>query len=111
MIQIFKTGLHGIACFRRAYFKSLPCFQELYLERLAEASDYYDIGMWVNPRFRKKGIATGIISGLKRICLQNHRIPVCGCLYDNLGSKRTLEKNGFVSKYRIAFVLHRGWQP
>jgi len=83
-----------------------------YLTRIHVESDYYDIGMWVNPRFRQKGIATGIISGLKRICSLNNWIPVCGCSYDNLGSKRTLEKNGFVSKYKLVkFELKKHSYP
>jgi len=72
-----------------------------YLIKIHTNWDFYDIGMWVNPRFRNKGIATGIISNLKQTCLMNNWRPICGCAYDNVGSKRTLEKNGFVSKYML----------
>lgn len=72
-----------------------------YLIKIHAKWDYYDIGMWVTPRFRNKGIATGIISYLKQTCLMNSWKPICGCAYDNVGSKRTLEKNGFVSKHKL----------
>ena len=63
--------------------------------------DYYDIGMWTNPEFRNTGVATYIISYLKEECISNNKIPVCGCAVDNIASMKTLEKNGFVSKYKL----------
>lgn len=63
--------------------------------------DYYDIGMWTNPEFRNTGVATYIISYLKEECTNNKKIPVCGCAVDNIASMKTLEKNGFVSKYKL----------
>lgn len=72
-----------------------------YLIKVHPKWDVYDIGMWVNPRFRNRRIATGIISSLKQTCLMNNWKPICGCAYDNVGSKKTLEKNGFVSKYKL----------
>ncbi|MDD4645776.1 MAG: GNAT family N-acetyltransferase [Bacteroidales bacterium] len=72
-----------------------------YLIRVHEDWDFYDIGMWVNPKFRHRGIATGIISYLKETCLKHHWNPVAGCAYENTASQRTLEKNGFTSKYKL----------
>lgn len=72
-----------------------------YLIKIHTEWNYYDIGMWVNPQFRNMGIATGIISNLKQTCLSNNWRPICGCAFDNVGSKKTLEKNGFVSKYKL----------
>jgi len=63
--------------------------------------DYYDIGMWVHPNFRKLGIATVIVSWLKDKYLKNNWKPICGCAIDITGSQKTLEKNGFVSKYKL----------
>ena len=63
--------------------------------------DYYDIGMVVSERHRKKGIGTYIISKLKDYCLENNYIPVCGCYYYNYASKKALEKSGFISNHRI----------
>jgi len=72
-----------------------------YLIKVNDGWEYYDIGMWVNPKFRNRGIATGIISHLKQTCLFNNWIPICGCAFENVASKRTLEKNGFISKYKL----------
>lgn len=70
-----------------------------YLIRSVEGQNYFDIGMWVNPRFRRRGYGTRIISYLKNRCLERGDIPVCACAVGNLASRKTLEKNGFVSRY------------
>ena len=72
-----------------------------YLIKVHANYDYYDIGMWVNPNYRKQGIATLIISYLKDTCLKNSWKPICGCAIENIASQKTLEKNGFVSKHKI----------
>ena len=72
-----------------------------YLIKVHENWDYYDIGMWVNPNSRNQGVATRIISYLKELCLKNVWIPICACAYGNVASQKTLEKNGFVSKYKL----------
>jgi RimJ/RimL family protein N-acetyltransferase len=63
--------------------------------------DYFDIGMWVNPLYRKQGYALQIISVLKETCLKNNHKPICGCDIDNIASQKTLEKCGFYSKYKL----------
>lgn len=72
-----------------------------FLIRVCPDRDYYDIGMWVNPDFRRQGIATKIISYLKETCLSNGWKPICGCAYENIASRKALEKNGFFSKYKL----------
>lgn len=72
-----------------------------YLIRVHRRWDFYDIGMWVNPDFRKQGIGTAIISYLKEYCLENNKKPICGCASENIASQKTLERNGFVSKYKL----------
>jgi len=72
-----------------------------YLIRILPDRNYMDIGMWTHPAYRKQGYATKIISYLKNYCLQNGFIPVCGCDVSNAASRKTLEKNGFISKYSI----------
>jgi predicted acetyltransferase len=77
-----------------------------YLIKIHSGFDYYDIGMWVNPSFRKQGIATLIISYLKDKCLTNHWKPICGCAIDNIASQKTLERNGFLCKHKlIEFII------
>jgi predicted GNAT family acetyltransferase len=57
--------------------------------------------MWVNPQYRRQGIATKIISYLKNNCIDSNQRPICGCAYENFASQKTLEKAGFVSKYKL----------
>jgi GNAT superfamily N-acetyltransferase len=72
-----------------------------YLIKVHENRDWYDIGMWVNPLCRRRGVGTMIISYLKETSLDNGWTPICACAYDNVASQRTLERNGFVSKYKL----------
>jgi len=72
-----------------------------YLIKVHAKYNYYDIGMWVNPTYRKQGFATLIISYLKDMCITNGWEPICGCAIDNVASQRTLEKNGFVCKHKL----------
>lgn len=70
-------------------------------KKICNSLDYYDIGMIVSEKYRRKGIGTYIIVKLKDYCYNNNRIPVCDCYYYNHSSKKTLEKAGFTSKHRI----------
>ncbi len=63
--------------------------------------NYYDIGVWTNPDYRKQGIATQIILHLKDTCLENEKIPICGCANGNIASQKTLEKCGFSSRHKL----------
>lgn len=72
-----------------------------FLTKIMQNKQFYDIGMWVNSAFRKKGFATRIIAHLKSYCLGNNAVPICGCAADNLASRKTLEKNGFFSKHDL----------
>lgn len=69
------------------------------IHKINEYGNFCDIGMLVNPDFRKKGYGTEIISVLVDICKLNGMIPVCGCGVDNIASKKTLEKAGFINNY------------
>jgi predicted acetyltransferase len=77
-----------------------------FLIKILNDRNFYDIGMWVKTSCRNKGFGRRIIANLKGYCLTNNLIPVCGCAADNLASRKTLEKNGFFSKYDlIEFTL------
>ncbi|OGT30225.1 MAG: hypothetical protein A3E87_00600 [Gammaproteobacteria bacterium RIFCSPHIGHO2_12_FULL_35_23] len=67
-------------------------------------TEYSDVGAWVKPNHRNKGLGTCIINQLKTICYQRKVIPTCGCDIDNLTSKRMLEKAGFYANDRILKV-------
>ncbi|WP_319579409.1 GNAT family N-acetyltransferase [uncultured Methanospirillum sp.] len=72
-----------------------------FITRIHPLWAYYDIGVWVSPEFRLRGYAARILSWLKETCVNNCWIPVCGCGVENIGSQRTIEKNGFISNHRL----------
>lgn len=72
-----------------------------YLIKIIDNRNFHDIGMWVNSAYRRRGYGERIIAYLKNYCLQNHFIPVCGCGVENVGSRKTLEKNGFFSRHTL----------
>lgn len=72
-------------------------------------ADAFDVGVGVLPAWRRKGIGELIVRHLKMHCLRElHVRPVCGCAVDNIASRRTLEKAGFLSRHRL---LALKWQP
>lgn len=69
--------------------------------------DYQDLGIWVKKEFRRQGVATQIINWSVSHCKSKNWIPICGCDIENLASQKTLEKCGFISKYKlIDFIVH-----
>jgi RimJ/RimL family protein N-acetyltransferase len=70
-------------------------------KKIFSSLNYYDIGMVVADKHRNKGIGTLIVTQMKKYCYDHDLIPVCGCWYPNLASKRTLEKAGFIAKHRV----------
>lgn len=80
--------------------KRMECFWGCgYLIRVLPDKEILDVGMWVNPVFRRQGYATLIISHLKETCLKAGYTPIAGCAADNIASRRTLEKCGFMTKH------------
>ena len=72
-----------------------------FLVSLQEMGHHDDIGMWVHPDYRRQGFATKIVSYLKNKSIHQGRIPVAGCAIDNRGSRRALEKNGFIARHSL----------
>ena len=72
-----------------------------FITRIHPLWDCRDVGIWVAPAYRKKGYGTGIISRLTEICEEYGWTPVCGCGVDNHGSRRVLEKNGYISHHQL----------
>lgn len=66
---------------------------------------YADIGGWVNPLYRNKGLGREIILHLKQICYERSLIPTCGCDLENKPSKRMLEQAGFYATDRMIKIL------
>jgi predicted acetyltransferase len=63
--------------------------------------NFYDIGVWVSSDYRKLGYATQIICYLRDYCISNNWKPTCGCAIENVASRKTLEKSGFISKHSL----------
>ena len=66
-------------------------------QRINENRRYFDIGMLVHPAHRKQGYGAEIITSLVTFCHSNNWMPVCGCAVENIASRKTLEKAGFIS--------------
>jgi predicted acetyltransferase len=65
---------------------------------------YGDIGMHVVEGYFRKGIGTYIIIQLKELCYSRSLIPMASCDAQNIASKKTLEKSGFITNHRIIYV-------
>jgi RimJ/RimL family protein N-acetyltransferase len=63
--------------------------------------NYFDLGVWVSSKHRKKGIGTQVITYLRAYCLDRNWKPTCGCAIENIASQKTLEKSGFISKHKL----------
>ena len=57
---------------------------------------YGDIYMEVAEPFRLRGLGTYLVQELKRVCYERAGIPCARCNTNNLASRKTLQKAGFV---------------
>jgi len=57
---------------------------------------YGDIYMRVEEPFRRRGFGSYLVQELKKICYQMGSVPAARCNLDNLASRKTLQKAGFV---------------
>lgn len=60
-----------------------------------------DIGMIVNPKFRRKGYGTYLLNKGKTIAIENQLKPICSCEVDNIGSFKSIQKCGFQSTHQL----------
>ncbi len=63
--------------------------------------NYCDLGIWVNPLKRGNSFGSQIILNLREFAIKNNLKPSCGCAIENLASQKTIEKSGFVSRYKM----------
>ncbi|HPG41745.1 MAG TPA: GNAT family N-acetyltransferase [bacterium] len=61
----------------------------------------FDIGMLVDKPFRNQGYGSYIIHYLADYCRKNGWRGICGCAIDNIASRKSLEKAGFIACYRL----------
>jgi GNAT superfamily N-acetyltransferase len=57
---------------------------------------YGDIFMEVAEPFRRRGLGAFLVQELKRVCYAGGHVPAARCNTDNVASRRTLQKAGFV---------------
>lgn len=57
---------------------------------------YGDIYMGVKEPFRRRGLGSYLVQELKRICYERGSVPGARCNPENVASRRTLQKAGFV---------------
>jgi GNAT superfamily N-acetyltransferase len=57
---------------------------------------YGDIYVAVGESFRRRGIGTYLVQELKRICYEGGSIPAARCHPQNVASRQTLQRAGFV---------------
>lgn len=63
--------------------------------------DYCDLGVWVEPSNRGNSLGAQILMNLREFAISKKMLPSCGCAIDNIASQKTIEKCGFVSKYKL----------
>lgn len=63
-----------------------------------------DIGNYVLPEHRRKGVSRSILINLGKIALEQGFIPVAGCWYGNTESIATLTSAGYIPENRIFYV-------
>jgi GNAT superfamily N-acetyltransferase len=57
---------------------------------------YGDIYMKVGESFRMRGVGTYLVQELKRICYEGGSVPAARCNPQNVASRQTLQRAGFV---------------
>ena len=62
----------------------------------ALADDVVDIGMYVDPALRRRGVGSSILALTARDVLAQGRTPVAGCWWKNWASRVTLEAAGLM---------------
>jgi len=57
---------------------------------------YGDIYMETTESFRRRGLGSFLVQELKRVCYEGGHVPAARCNPDNVASRRTLQRAGFV---------------
>lgn len=67
--------------------------------------EYTHLGVTVAKEYRKRGVASYILSYLKKECYRLRMIPICSTTIDNIISQKTIENAGFFAYHRILEVM------
>ncbi|MBB6459330.1 GNAT family N-acetyltransferase [Flammeovirga kamogawensis] len=63
--------------------------------------DVADLGVIVNTEYRKKGLGAKMLNALAQKAVELNKQPVCSTTYDNIASKKAIEKAGFYNSFII----------
>ncbi len=74
------------------------------IRKSTTASDFADIGMIVSPDHRRKGYGTYLLDKAASISTEWDRQPICSCEKQNIGSLKSIQKCGFVSKHQLLSI-------
>jgi len=55
-----------------------------------------EVGMYVAPKYRKKGFGKSMVYNMTQLCLSKNYIPIAECVISNKASRATLESAGYV---------------
>jgi len=66
-----------------------------------EQQPYADVGMITDRNHRRHGVGTFILAQFKQLCDKRDLRPICSCEAGNIGSRKTIEKAGFITTNRI----------
>jgi predicted acetyltransferase len=74
--------------------------------RISESQKgYANIGVTVSKDYRKKGLATYILSYLKKECYKYELKPICSTTVENIGSQKAIQNSGFIAYHRILKII------
>jgi predicted acetyltransferase len=65
---------------------------------------YADVGMITHYQHRQRGIGVFILAQLKESCYSHYVKPICSCAFDNIASRKTIEKAGFITQHCILVI-------
>lgn len=71
------------------------------IKQTVDCRQDFDIGMVVAPTHRGNGYGAAVANHLKNYCVEQGWNPVAGCSVDNIASKLSLERAGFVSEHDL----------
>ncbi len=62
---------------------------------------YADLGMITSKEHRRLGIGSYLLAKLKEHCYTHGAEPICSCAAENIPSRKTIEKAGFITRHRL----------
>ena len=109
-VDSIESGFENMKGFIRSVLAEHHIFMLLYAGQIVATSElrisqmqppYADLGMIVAKDQRRKGLGSYILTLTRAYCYERELWPICSCEATNIGSKKAIEKAGFVSRHRV----------